>query len=505
VAHLMATATPAPIATLAGQGRALEWRAVAGLAALALVARVIGLDGGLWIDEIYALVRSFRQPFAVIVTEYWGDNHHPFYAVLAHGSLLLFGEHPWTVRLPAMLFGVASVPALYALARELVPRREALLASALLAVSYHHVWFSQNARGYAVLAFCTLLCTWALLRGLAGDALRPWIIYGVSAGLGAYTHLTMVFVVVGHALAALLEVALPDRTTGRRARVSHVLVGFTLSAAIALACYAPMLRGVVDFFVNRPSGLVGVSTPSWALGEAIRQLVAGLGAGVALVGAVAVAAGGAMLLAGFAGLARRRRAFATAAALPVLVTLAGALLARGTMYPRFFFFAIGIGVLVVVHGAFALAQWWLARGGGGTSRAERVATGVVLALVVLSALSLARNYRYPKQDFEGAMRYVLANRAPGDAVVSTGIPNDPYRTLWGQPWPNVRTRAELDAARAGSPRTWVLYTFPRYLERGAPELAALLARDCHAARTFRGTVGGGDIFVCTLEGGAGGA
>ncbi|HZN27375.1 MAG TPA: glycosyltransferase family 39 protein, partial [Burkholderiales bacterium] len=104
---------------------AIPWLALGFLVLVAAVARGIGLNGGLWIDEIYSLVRSFRSPVGSILTEYWGDNHHPLYALLAHVTRGIFGESAWSVRLPAFLFGVGAIPALYALARRLVRQREA--------------------------------------------------------------------------------------------------------------------------------------------------------------------------------------------------------------------------------------------------------------------------------------------------------------------------------------------------------------------------------------------
>ena len=39
-----------------------------------------------------------------------------------------------------------------------------LAAAGLLTVSYHHVWFSQNARAYTALLFFTLIATTLCLR-----------------------------------------------------------------------------------------------------------------------------------------------------------------------------------------------------------------------------------------------------------------------------------------------------------------------------------------------------
>ena len=477
------------------------WGLLAALVVVALVVRAIALDSGLWIDEIYSLVRSFRSPFSTIVTEYWGDNHHPLYAVLAHASIATFGEAPWTLRLPAMLFGVASVPMLYALGVLVATRLEALLAAALLTVSYHHVWFSQNARGYSALAFWTLLATWALLRGLRAGERRYFVLYAVAAALGTYTHLTMVFVVAGHALAAAWVVVRGDRWAGGPGRWREPALGFLLAGALTLALYAPMLADVRDYFLQHQSELKGISTPKWAFWEALRVLRLGLSGGVAVVGLVVLAGGALAVGSGLASYARRSVAIVLAFLLPAFVTVSGAALARGTMYPRFFFFMIGIAMLIVVRGAMVVSRAVATRLGGarGEAMGTRLATALVLVVILASAASLSLNYRFPKQDFGGAMRYVLAHRQSGDVVVSAGVPTDPYSALYGQSWPRVASVDDLRKARAAGRRVWLLYTFPRYLESGAPELAAVIERDCAPARVFRGTVGGGDIIVCTME------
>jgi uncharacterized membrane protein len=468
--------------------------------AVAAIARGIGLNGGLWIDEIYSLVHSFRAPLASILTEYWGDNHHPLYAVLAHLSRGILGESAWSVRLPALLFGVATIPALFLLARRLLSQREALLTCALLALSYHHVWFSQNARGYSAIAFFAVVLTLLALRGLQEPNARAWVWYGLVSALAAFTHLTAVLVVVGHAAAVLLYLVAVDRTSGRWGTARRAALGFVFAAVVTSGLYLAMLPQVIDYFVNRPSQLVGVSTTRWAVLEGVRVLVLGLSGGVLAAGAVALTLGTLCVASGLLSLWRRSEAFVLLLSMPILATIAGAALARGTMYPRFFFFAIGPTLIVIVRGAFAIAEWIarrLSRGALGDGRS--LATAAIGVLVVLSALSLIPNYRYPKQDFEGAMRYVLDAKGPSDAVVSSGVPADPYANLWNLPWPNVETGEQLARARDAAPRTWVLYTFPRYLESRSPDIAEVIRRECRPARVFRGTVGGGDIVVCTLE------
>jgi hypothetical protein len=145
---------------------------VLGLMGLAVVLRLMNLDSGLWFDEVVTLTEFVRLPAAELVRNYADQNQHPLFSLMAHGSVELFGESAWALRLPAALFGVATVGVLYGFAR-------------LLAVSYHHVWFSQNARGYTMLVFFALLGSWLFLENLH----RPRL--SLSLGYGAVMALAM--------------------------------------------------------------------------------------------------------------------------------------------------------------------------------------------------------------------------------------------------------------------------------------------------------------------------
>src|SRR5450755_2633515 len=164
-----------------GDEGGVPWVALAGLMAVAAILRVIGLNRDLWLDEFYALMLTVRRPLAEILTLFPGDNQHMLYSALARISVVVFGEHPWSLRLPSVMFGVGAVPAVYFLGREVTTKREGLLAATLLTVSYHHVWFSQNARGYTGMLFWTMLCSTYLLRGLQDPKRLTWIAYGITA------------------------------------------------------------------------------------------------------------------------------------------------------------------------------------------------------------------------------------------------------------------------------------------------------------------------------------
>ena len=152
--------------------------------AAAFVLRLPGhLNSGLWFDEIWLLRDSVRVPLATLLTRFESDNNHPLYSLAAWLSTHALGEAAWSLRLPAVLFGVASIGMMWRFADRVAPRSEALLATTLLTVSYHHVWFSQNARGYTMLLFWTLAATHFLVASYESGHRRDWIAYGVCTAL----------------------------------------------------------------------------------------------------------------------------------------------------------------------------------------------------------------------------------------------------------------------------------------------------------------------------------
>jgi 4-amino-4-deoxy-L-arabinose transferase-like glycosyltransferase len=469
---------------------------VIGLTLLALILRLIRLDQQLWYDEMTTLVQSVRQPFAHILTIYTSKNQHLLYSLLARTSILAFGDHIWSLRLPAVLFGLACVPMLYVVARRVTSRREALLAAAMMAVSYHHVWFSQNARGYTGLAFWTLLSTWLFLRGLDEDRTGLWVAYGTALALGMYTHLTMGAVVAGHGLVWLGWIATRARWH-RQAPLSkqslHPLAGFAIAAGLTLALYAPILPQVLHRTVGNSVPLVQSpwTSPVWLLFEAAR----GLGAGT-LLGLAAIGGGALLVLAGVITFFRRNALATFVMVLPGLVTAVALLVVKQNLWPRFFFFSIGFAFLFVVRGGFAagqVASWLFARE---RTTGAQWGTAFVVSLFVASLWPLRAAYLYPKQDFQGAMRLVDADRKPGDTVVLAGLAVFPYQSYYGRDWPAVETRAQLDAARSAAGNTWLLYWSPIYVQSRQPEIWNAIHNDFSTVDTFRGTLGDGQIYVC---------
>lgn len=489
-----------PIATETGDAAAPsrtlrpgELVLLAALSVLALGLRLYALNTPLWYDEIVTVVESVRAPLGRIVTTFAGDNQHPLYSVLAHLSVAAFGESPWALRLPAALLGVATIPVLYLIGRRVADTAEAAAAALVLAVSYHHVWFSQNARGYTAVFLCVLVSTLALLRWLEGRRPLDLCVFALSMGLGAYAHLTTVLVAIGQAAALALAWLGIDRQARRDADWRGAIVMFAASAAVTLLLYAPMLADVSAVMSGGESSGGQQSTLAWTVAALMQGMQVGFGTLWVLL------AGGIVFGTGVISYLRRRPIVALLFILPVAVTVATAVILNRPVRPRFIFFSAGFALLFAVRGAAVIGSSLSAALWGPAGRESgRIATIALVALagVVLSVRSLPYNYSNPKQDYERAVAFVETSMGPNDvaAVIADGgqIPVVKYLN---RPWPRVDRAADLEALRPSSGVVWVVSTFPSYIEGGRPDLWRLLNEACSVAVEVDGTVEDGAITV----------
>jgi mannosyltransferase len=451
------------------------------LAALTLLAALLSvpsLNSCLWLDEVLTLVHYARPPMAWILTSYPDQNQHMLYSLLAHCSLRIFGEQAWALRLPAVVFGAGSIWALFLLGRRLVGETEALLACALATVSYHRIWFSQDARGYTGLLFFTLLATWLWLEALDRDQWRTWLGYSACVVLGIWIHMSMLFVAAAHALIFLIVWLRSER---RLAPLSRAAAAFALCGTISLQIYALSLPEFLRTAVWTPhlSAATQWTHLWWTISESLRSLRLGSAA------VVVVVFGAAFFAAGWFRIFRQQQPAAWAMILPAVLTGATMLALEHCLFPRFFFFSMGFGVLIFIHGAMLAARW-----------SPRAGYWLVGLMIVASALTVPHCYALPKQDFVGARDYVERQRTGGDPVIAVSLAAHAYSEYYAPAWPAAWNSGELAALRGTSGRAFLVYTLPEDLRAFHPDLWSAVHADFDTVKIFPGTLGGGEVYVC---------
>jgi uncharacterized membrane protein len=160
---------------------------------VALALRLIALDRkSLWLDEVTTLHIAGTSVDDIIMARW--DPHPPLYYLLMHYWIGL-GQSEFILRLPSAPAGAAAIPLLYWLAREWGGRWSATASAWLLAIAPLHIWYSQEARMYALV--CTLGLASALSYTLAvrRGSLLAWGAWIVVTVAGLYTDYTMLLIV----------------------------------------------------------------------------------------------------------------------------------------------------------------------------------------------------------------------------------------------------------------------------------------------------------------------
>jgi mannosyltransferase len=477
-----------------------SWTILVALTLVALALRFWSLNSELWLDEVLTLTEYVRLPFGEIITRFGSQNQHMLYSVLARVSVSALGESAWALRLPSVVFGIASIWALFLLGRRMVGEGEALFACALMTVSYHHIWFSQNARGYTGLLFFAILATWLWIRARSEGGWTWWIAYSIAVALGMWTHMTMVFVVLTHALLFAAWLAVKLRAGGisairdvRNGLPLRPIIAWLLGSTITLQLYALSLPDFLRQGLHEVSMPSEWTSPLWVISETLRSLQIGFS------GAAVVLCGGMMVVVGWLSLAKKNLLQALAITVPALLGAVTMLLMSHNLWPRFFFFSMGFGLLIVVHGTMTFPRLVFARMtfiGFHDRLGKLTAPALAALLVIASAATVPRCYALPKQDFSGARDYVEWHRKPNEPVLAVGLAGIAYGRYFAPHWLIAQTRDELDEVVRNHPDTWLVYTAPIEVKAFRPDLWKAIEKEFETDRVFPGTLGGGEVYVC---------
>src|SRR5207249_1779294 len=126
-----------------------------------------------WLDEILgdqlATHHAATAPWWRWITGLEHEHGPLYYATQLAARVA--GHDEWSGRLPAALFGLAAIPLVFFAGRELGGWAAGIAAAIVLAVSPLYVYYSREARPYALLMLLAALMLLALLRMRIGLAI----------------------------------------------------------------------------------------------------------------------------------------------------------------------------------------------------------------------------------------------------------------------------------------------------------------------------------------------
>jgi uncharacterized membrane protein len=244
--------------------------AVAGVAALTVLAAVLRFyrlgHQGFWFDEANTALLVHFSPGKMLGLVPQTESTPPLYYCLAWVWARIFGYGETGLRSLSAAAGVLTVPVAYGIGRKLVSVRAGVILAALTACSPILVWYSQEARSYALLVLlsaASLLAFAYVLERPTGRSAAAWVI---CSALALATHYYAVLAVVPEALWLL---AVHRRR--RAVQVSFALVALCGLALIPLAIsqhgtgkgnwisHAPLGRRTAEIFPQFVAGFTSVA------------------------------------------------------------------------------------------------------------------------------------------------------------------------------------------------------------------------------------------------------
>jgi hypothetical protein len=344
-----------------------------------------------WLDEA-ATGRLMRLGLGAMLRALPdGESTPPAYYVVAWLWTRVVGTGEVGLRSLSAVLGTLTIPVVYAAGvRWLGHRRAGLAAAALTAFGPLLIWYSQEARAYALLVLLSAASLWALAGAAAPQggrrALAAW---GTICALAVATHYFAAFVVAPQAVWLL-------RARGRR--VWPAVAGLAL-AGVALAPLAVHQRA------QNNAGFIAASPLGTRLAQAAKQLVAGYDS----PGQVALTITAAACVAGLAWLWVRRLPVAVRPGAGVL----GGVAAAAVVVPAVLAVA-GLDYVITrnliaawVPGALALAAAGALAGRAGRGAGPALVAGLC-AIGIAATVGIDLDARYQRDDWRAVARTVPA-------------------------------------------------------------------------------------------------
>jgi mannosyltransferase len=341
------------------------------------------------------------------------ESTPPLYYVLLWCWSRVFGLSEAGLRSLSAVFGTATIVVMWAIGRRVASERAGLVAALLTAANPFLVWYSQEARAYALLLLLSAVSLLALVRVLSSPSRGRVLAWGIAAALALAAHYYAIVVIVPEAL--WLAVVLRRRGVLTLERIALGVLPIVVVGAAQL----PLM-------IHQNDGRAGYISTSGSLPYRIVQLFKQdlIGDGQPVKGLLTAICAAAVVI-GLLLLARARRDERRAAVTPLVVGVGGVVVAIivakvGTDY-------FNTRNLLPTWPALMLVVA-LGLGASGAGRPGALGTALLVAVGVFCVVNVDTNRRYQRLNWRGAA-HVLGPATAPRAIVSdihSSVELDPY-------------------------------------------------------------------------------
>lgn len=369
----------------------------------------------LWFDESFDLYVAYERSF--IQTLWYSDPyliHPPLFFPVMNLWMHLIGPGEFSVRFFSVLMAMITLVLFYFMARHWLGKKLALTATALLAVSSLHLYWSQSIRPYSYFTLLVVI-NMALAYYVSEKPLqnRRWLFYGLSAALLVYTHYLAFHLVFAQALFLVIVLF--------KERKALLRLGITL-ALVALS-FLPYFPNFLE------QARLGSSTGGYAATSPRQFLEVIEGLSSYFVPASLAFVSGALFLPlyllGLVWFWQNQRRIGIWLALwsflPVMTSWLSSFI-RPNFSWRLFVCCLPAFLLIVAAGLWSLRGPLFTVAFGIEERIKRqqfrLVPAILLSLLIFVNLAACLNYNqnYKNHDWRGLVNHIVADRQEGDIV-----------------------------------------------------------------------------------------
>lgn len=461
----------------------------------------------LWLDEIL-LARNLesRTAWELLKPLDFRQGAPPLFLLLEKLTINLFGHSELALRALPLLAGIAALPLLWLIARQILGLRSALVAVGILCVIEPAIYYSSEVKQYSTDLLTTLVLWWAFLYYRQSPN-RPRLaaLFGIGVAAMYFSH-PAIFVLAGGIMALLLSPAAARRPLicaavgwGLAFVPNYWFFLRPLSHEGGLQAYwadafMPWSTSAVPWGVTALWGVFADYATMWITGPVWPSAypVAAMGAAVLGVGAIA----------------RRSRAMTLLVTGPLVIAMGAAAAHAYPFSGRLLLFLVPVPTLLMA------AVFLPPRRG---DRFDAVVFGAARAVVILAVLapSAARGAKFlvrppgreeirpvvaelAKQVRTGDVVYVYHSASAGFGYYGEGYHWSGVELIEGRNRDEDVAAFERDVPElVGRGRVWVLFSHTPAGTSSDARFVALLPKDARVVKSIEARGAGAYLYDLT--------
>ncbi|PCH69137.1 MAG: hypothetical protein COC01_02290 [Bacteroidetes bacterium] len=216
-------------------------------------------DASLWVDEAFSIFYA-QQPISNIIERATQGVNPPFYNILLHYWIKLWGISELATRSLSALFSVASIVLIFKFGKRYFNLQTAVFSAGILLVSNIHQFYAHEARGFAMVSFLCLWSFYVYLDLFKSSTKAKIVLLAIINALLLYSHLVTIFLLLSQLIGAVFLFR----------RNKEGLKSYLLSKLLTLLLYLPWIYVIFNIYEKYTTGnmvswlqVPGISDLKW--------------------------------------------------------------------------------------------------------------------------------------------------------------------------------------------------------------------------------------------------